>query len=166
MASNDLLKRLIDTGMSFTQMTQARAETLVKELVNLGEVSVEEATATVSKLVERGRESSEHLVDLVRAEVTRQLQAFGVVGKETPVDTPSPAPAAPAPAAAEPAAAPAAEPAPAKKAPAAKKAAAAKKAPAKKAPAATKAPAKKVAAKDATTTPAVRTQRPSARLGR
>jgi hypothetical protein len=32
MTSNDLIKRLIDAGLSFTQMTQAKAEEIAKDL--------------------------------------------------------------------------------------------------------------------------------------
>ena len=36
MTSNDLIKRLIDAGLSFTQMTQAKAEEIVKDLQEPG----------------------------------------------------------------------------------------------------------------------------------
>jgi polyhydroxyalkanoate synthesis regulator phasin len=77
-AENDLIKRLLDAGMAFTQLTQAKAESIVGELVRAGEVRVEEAQATVQHLLDKGRENTEQLVDLVREEITKQLSALGV----------------------------------------------------------------------------------------
>ena len=37
MAKNPLIKRYLDAGMAFTQMTQSRAEAIVKDLVKQGE---------------------------------------------------------------------------------------------------------------------------------
>ena len=41
MAENPLIKRYLDAGMAFTQMTQARAEAIVKDLVKAGEVQAQ-----------------------------------------------------------------------------------------------------------------------------
>src|SRR5690606_30878062 len=43
MADNDLLKRLLDAGMTFTAMTQARAEELIRDLVRAGAVRADQA---------------------------------------------------------------------------------------------------------------------------
>ncbi len=182
MANNDLFKRLLDSGMQFSAMTQSRAESIVKELVKQGEVRRKEAEEFVAALVERGRESTERLTQLIEEEVGRQISRFAAqldalesrVGALTGVASRR-GPAAKAPAkkavakkaAAKRAAAPAK--APAKKS-ATKKAVAkkavAKKAVAKKAPA-KKAPAKRSAAPAAArkvamgTRPAARTTAPS-----
>jgi polyhydroxyalkanoate synthesis regulator phasin len=142
---NDLLKRYIDAGLSFTALTQSRAEALVKELVKAGEVQADQARDAVAELVERSRKSSERLLETVRQEVRAQITALGLVSQAdldrierrvsallgtaagpakqaTAMATKkAPAPAGPAEK----------KPAPAKKKAAAKK----KKAPAKKAPA-------------------------------
>ena len=52
LATNDLIKRLIDAGLSFTQMTQAKAEEIVKEMQEAGQVRMEEAQSTVQELVD------------------------------------------------------------------------------------------------------------------
>ena len=138
-------QRYLDAGVNFTQMTRARAEELVQDLVKSGAVQRKEAQAKVEELVERSRKSSESLLHVVRDEVTHQLQALGISSVEdlaTQVATVLGRSASSAKKAA-------AKKAPAKKAPAKKapaKKAPAKKAPAKKAPA-KKAPAKKTAAK-------------------
>ena len=56
MTSNDLIKRLIDAGLSFTQMTQAKAEEIAKDLQEAGQLRVDEAQSTVQELMARGRE--------------------------------------------------------------------------------------------------------------
>jgi len=170
----DVLKRLkplFDAGLDLAQMTPARAEAIVKDLVKQGEVHRHEAAAVAQVLVDRGREAASKISDLVRIEVTKQLDVLigqvellesrvadlsarvkakaaaagaGAAAKSSVDMRPAPVatPASPPPTA--PPTAPAADPA--KKAPV-KKAAAAK-APAKKA-AAKKAPAKKAPAKKA-----------------
>ena len=149
MAQNPLMK-LMDAGMAFTQMTQAKAEAIVKDLVAVGAVRVEEAQHHVSALLDKGRETSEMLVTMVRNEVQRQMQALGLTSAptarkvaSTPVAaTKARAESAPAKKVAAP------KKVAVKKAPAAKKAAAAKKAGAAR----DAAGVRKVAAKKATST--------------
>jgi polyhydroxyalkanoate synthesis regulator phasin len=78
MTSNDLIKRLIDAGLSFTQMSQAKAEEIAKDLQEAGQLRVDEAQATVQELMARGRENTENLVRLVQREVSKQLETMGV----------------------------------------------------------------------------------------
>ena len=175
MAENDLLKRLLDAGMTFTALTQSRAEDLIRDLVRAGAVQAEQAQASVDELVERSRRNSERLIDAVRAEIEQQLAkldlasrddlerlvqrfadvAVTVFGQAVPgrggVTTPASAPAATPTAARAPSAS--AKKSPAKKAAAPRKAAgrkaAGKKSPAKKAAAPKKAAGKKAAGKKA-----------------
>ncbi len=140
------LKQLLDSTVSFTQMTRERAEAIVAELVREGQVRTEEYQRNVQELVDRSRESAERFNEMVRAQVVKVLTDLGVVqsGQKAPAKK-APARKAPAKkAAGQEGAAP--KKAPAKKAPAKK--AAAKKAPAKKV-AAKKAPAKRATAKKA-----------------
>jgi polyhydroxyalkanoate synthesis regulator phasin len=78
MAQTDLLKRYLDAGLAFTQMTQQRAEAIVKDLVKAGEVQAEQATARRNELVERSRQNTEKLVDTVRKEVREQVRSLGL----------------------------------------------------------------------------------------
>jgi polyhydroxyalkanoate synthesis regulator phasin len=145
MPQNDMLKRYLDAGVAFTQMTRSRAESIVKDLVKAGELQQKQAQKQVDDLVERSRKNTEQLMDLIRKEITAQLASVGIATKEDIARLEAkinagggaPAPeivvATPAAAAAE-AAAAAPGPAPSR----------AKKAPAKKSPA-KKATAKKAA---------------------
>ncbi len=73
MAENDLLTRLLDAGMTFTALTQARAEELVRDLVRAGAVQAEQAQEGVDELLARSRRNSERLLDAVRSEIDEQL---------------------------------------------------------------------------------------------
>jgi polyhydroxyalkanoate synthesis regulator phasin len=127
MAQTDLLKKYLDAGLAFTQMTQQRAEAIIKDLVKAGEVQAEQATARRNELMERSRENTEKMFESIRREVRDQVKGLGLA---TQSDV----------------AALRKEIAALKKAPAAKKASTpAKKAPAKKAPAKKAAATKKAA---------------------
>ena len=77
-ATNDLVKRLIDAGLSFTQMTQAKAEDIVKEMQEAGQLRMEEAQTTIQELIEAGRKNTEELARTVQREVSKQLENFGI----------------------------------------------------------------------------------------
>jgi polyhydroxyalkanoate synthesis regulator phasin len=162
MANNDPFRRYIDAGAALTQLTRARAEELVQDLVKNGEIQRKEAQTKVDDLIERSRKSTEALLSLVHAEVSNQLSSLGIgslddlarqvaslLGRATSANPAKKAGTKKAPATNTAAKKAAAKQAPAKKAAAQKTAA--KKAPAKKAAAkkaaAKKAPAKKTAAK-------------------
>lgn len=82
MTQNDLLKRLLDAGMTFTAMTQARAEDLIRDLVRAGEVQAEQAQGVVDELVDRSRRNSEKLIDAVRSEIRQQVANLGLATKD------------------------------------------------------------------------------------
>src|SRR5436190_19726558 len=73
MAQNDLWKRYLDAGLQFTQMTQARAEAIVRDLVRAGEVQAEQTQQLVNEMVERNRKNTERLVATIRKEVRNQV---------------------------------------------------------------------------------------------
>jgi polyhydroxyalkanoate synthesis regulator phasin len=149
MATNDSIQRYIDAGVAFTHMTRKKAEELVTELVQSGDLQRSEARARVDELLERSRQGTEVIVSAVRSEVSRQLGAVGIANLEDLANQVADL-LARAEAAGKKATgstkATGRKKAAAKKAPAKK--AAAKKAPAKKAPA-KKAATKKAAAKKA-----------------
>jgi polyhydroxyalkanoate synthesis regulator phasin len=154
MAQTNVLKKYLDAGVSFTNLTQTKAEALVKDLVKAGEIQTEQAQAAVTDLLERSRKNTEAFIDQVRREIADSAESLGLatIADVTRLEKliASIRPGATAPAAKKaPAKKPAAKKAPAKKSTAKKapaKKTAAKKAPAKKSTA-KKAPAKKTAAK-------------------
>ncbi len=78
MSTNDSLQRYIDAGIAFTNMTRKKAEELVSELVQNGDVQRDEAKARVDDLLERSRQGTEVILAAVRSEVSRQLEAVGI----------------------------------------------------------------------------------------
>jgi polyhydroxyalkanoate synthesis regulator phasin len=93
MAQNPLIKRYLDAGMAFTQMTQSRAEAIVKDLVKQGEVKSKQAEDLIEQLVERSKANTEGLLEMVRSEVRDQLVSLGLI--DTPDEaTPAPTPTA------------------------------------------------------------------------
>jgi len=82
MPQNDFLKRYLDAGMAFTQMTRTRAEAIVKDLVKAGEVQREQTQERVDELVDRSRKNTEQFMDMVRKEVSKQLSTLGFATKE------------------------------------------------------------------------------------
>jgi polyhydroxyalkanoate synthesis regulator phasin len=78
MAQNEIIKRYLDAGMAFTQLSRERAEEFVKDLVKAGEVRRKEAEETVEALVERSRKNTEELVAVIRREIADQLRNLGL----------------------------------------------------------------------------------------
>jgi polyhydroxyalkanoate synthesis regulator phasin len=81
MANKDSFQRYLDAGIAFTNLTRARAEELVSELVQSGEFRGD-ARAKVDELIERSRKSQEALFAQVRQEVDRQLENMGITNLE------------------------------------------------------------------------------------
>jgi polyhydroxyalkanoate synthesis regulator phasin len=82
MAENDMLRRYLDAGIAFTQMTQRRAEGIVRDLVKAGEVQSEQASQTVEDLVNRSRQNTERLLELVRKEIRSSVGNLGLATKD------------------------------------------------------------------------------------
>jgi polyhydroxyalkanoate synthesis regulator phasin len=82
MPQNDMLKRYLDAGVAFTQMTRSRAESIVKDLVKAGEVQQKQAQKQVDDLVERSRKNTEQLMEMIRKEITQQLASVGIATKD------------------------------------------------------------------------------------
>jgi polyhydroxyalkanoate synthesis regulator phasin len=73
MASNERIKKYLEAGTVLGQVTRARAEEIVRELVSAGDVQREQAQDWVDNLVDRSRKTSEQMLELVRHEVSSQL---------------------------------------------------------------------------------------------
>jgi polyhydroxyalkanoate synthesis regulator phasin len=74
-------KRLLETGMEFTEMRRSRARQIAADLAAQGQLARDQVSATVDELIEASRERSEKFRDVVRAEVQRQLGALGLATK-------------------------------------------------------------------------------------
>jgi polyhydroxyalkanoate synthesis regulator phasin len=72
-AAIDVVRKYLDTGLEYAQVTREKAEEAVRDLVKAGEVRAEEAQDAVRDLVERSRRYSEELNERIRNEVKAQL---------------------------------------------------------------------------------------------
>ena len=76
MAANPLLKRMLDAGMQFTEMSQKQAEKLVRQFVKAGQARKKDSDEMVKQIVDRGRTLSEQMVATVQAELSKQMGKF------------------------------------------------------------------------------------------
>jgi polyhydroxyalkanoate synthesis regulator phasin len=82
MDPRDSFQKYLDVGMAFTNLTRAKAEELVAELIKGGEFQSNDARARVDELLERSRASREAFTAQVRKEVTHQLESVGITSLE------------------------------------------------------------------------------------
>jgi|SRR5271165_6414979 len=78
MPTSDGFRKYFEAGAVLGHVTRARAEEIVRELVNAGEIQRGQASEWVDDLVERSRKASEEFVAVVRREVKNQLDALNV----------------------------------------------------------------------------------------
>ena len=78
MAQTDALKKYLEAGMAFTQLTRSKAEQVVKDLVAAGELQRNQAKSAIDELVERSRKNADLLAEQVRKEVDSQLSRLGL----------------------------------------------------------------------------------------
>jgi hypothetical protein len=99
--SNDSWRRYLEAGTAMGQVTLARAEEIAKGLLAPGDDEREAAWDDFKDLTQFGRLMGEQLVELVRAELSKQLESLGVgpleelfdrladLVRSAPVDVPS-----------------------------------------------------------------------------
>jgi polyhydroxyalkanoate synthesis regulator phasin len=68
--------------MTFSAMTQARAEAFIRDLVKQGEVQAEQAQATIDELVERSRRNSERWIEAIRSEIDQQVANLNLATRD------------------------------------------------------------------------------------
>ena len=76
-------RQLLETGKEFTAMTRAEAQQRAQELVREGQLAQERMQSFVDDLVRTSRKRADELVEVVRKEIQRQLEALGVTTKGT-----------------------------------------------------------------------------------
>lgn len=82
MAQIDVFKRYLDAGMAFTELTEKKARSIVKDLVKTGEVQTKDASRRVEELLERSRKNTDGLRAIVQGEVQNQIKKLGLVPKK------------------------------------------------------------------------------------
>ena len=74
MPSNERIRKYLDAGNVVGRVQRGRAEEIVRELVNAGDIRRDQAQEWVDAMVDRSRNSSEQLLETVRKEVAAQLK--------------------------------------------------------------------------------------------
>ncbi len=74
-------KRVLSTGMEFTEMRRSQARSLVNDLVAQGHLARDQMSAAVDEVLELSRRRSDDLRKVVQNEVQRQLGALGLATK-------------------------------------------------------------------------------------
>ena len=74
-------KRVLETGMHFTELRRSQAHRVVVDLVAQGQLARDQIGAAVDELIEISRRRSEELRAIVSMEVQRQLGVLGLATK-------------------------------------------------------------------------------------
>jgi polyhydroxyalkanoate synthesis regulator phasin len=74
-------KRVLETGMQFTELRRSQARAIVSDLVAQGHLAREQMAAAVDEILEMSRRRSEELRRVVQKEVQRQLGSLGLATK-------------------------------------------------------------------------------------
>jgi len=74
----DNFRRYIDAGILLGQVTRARAEELVRDMIDAGEVQRDQAQDWVEDVVDKSRKTTETLLTTVKNEVESQLSLLGL----------------------------------------------------------------------------------------
>ena len=74
-------KRVLETGMQFTELRRSQAHRLAIDLVAQGQLARDQIGAAVDELIDISRRRSEELRTIVSTEVQRQLGALGLATK-------------------------------------------------------------------------------------
>jgi polyhydroxyalkanoate synthesis regulator phasin len=82
MSQNEGLKRYLEAALALSQVTRTRAEELVRELIQAGELEHTRAQDWVEDLLRTSRERSEAFISAVQSEVRSQLSDVGVTNLE------------------------------------------------------------------------------------
>ncbi|HXQ18578.1 MAG TPA: hypothetical protein VN781_03015 [Acidimicrobiales bacterium] len=82
MSEDEGWQRYADAANTLGQIARARVQEIARDLLATGETGGEHARQWTDELLERSRSVVDELVDVVRAEVTRQLETLGVRSPE------------------------------------------------------------------------------------
>jgi polyhydroxyalkanoate synthesis regulator phasin len=78
----DAIKRYLDTALSLTEIPRERAERIARRLASNGVIDRGQIRGVAADLVERSRENSRRITDLVTTEIRRQVSRLGLASKD------------------------------------------------------------------------------------
>jgi hypothetical protein len=74
---NDGLRRYLKAGMTFTEVTRARADELLHELIKSGEIERHKAQDWAEDMVRTSRDRTDAFISTVRGEVRKPFKVLG-----------------------------------------------------------------------------------------
>ncbi len=75
---NSAVQRYVEAASGLTNITKARAEKIVRQLVKQGEAAADQAGDLVEELLDRQRQNRDALSGMVRTETQRAIKAMGL----------------------------------------------------------------------------------------
>lgn len=82
MGKSDLFRRTLEAGTAVLGMSRERAEAVVKEWVEAGDLGKGKAQKAIDDVLERSRRATEDLRDMIRREIREQLGGMGVATRD------------------------------------------------------------------------------------
>lgn len=79
---NPSIHRYLDAASSFSTITRAKAERVIKQLVKSGEAAGDQVGELVDDLISRQRKNQEALSKVVKSETSRAVRAMGVASQD------------------------------------------------------------------------------------
>jgi polyhydroxyalkanoate synthesis regulator phasin len=74
-------RRVLETGMQFTELRRSQARAIVSDLVAQGHLARDQMSSAVDDVLEMSKRRSDDLRRMVQAEVQRQLGSLGLATK-------------------------------------------------------------------------------------
>lgn len=81
-APEDPLARYVEAGLALLAVTQAKAESLLKDVSSSGETALAQTHRAADWLTDRGRRATDELLEVVRREIRDQVAALGLATKD------------------------------------------------------------------------------------
>ncbi len=78
----DLIRRTLLFGIGAVAITADRAQEIVNDLVERGEITTEQGKSMVKELMKRGTEARKQLRDMVKVEVKKALEEADISSKQ------------------------------------------------------------------------------------
>jgi polyhydroxyalkanoate synthesis regulator phasin len=77
-----MMKRALFLGLGVLSLTREKAEKVIKEMVEKGDISADEGGSFVDDLIKRGEEANEELKKFIKEEINYKQQELSVVTRE------------------------------------------------------------------------------------
>ena len=77
----DIIKKSIDLGVGVLNVTKEKVEKLIDELVEMGEIPLEEKSKAVKEIMKKIQHEEKEIYNKIRDEVKHAIQEIGIATK-------------------------------------------------------------------------------------